>query len=1294
MPNICFLCASDEGIFLDISEDKTFFNKIETCLSLKASKDDALSTKICHKCAYEVDKCYDFVHKYKDSRKELEKSLKKRKSNCFFCQEPARKGYFFNLKKTNQLNDAFDKIYYLFDELTDETDIFICLVCRYSIDLLFDLQTVSEEVSEKLHKIIDEGIKVDKLSKTKTTIVRRKTTRVRSPRIGLQTSDTESDTGIMARNSRKTANKVEKKMRNRFCDECQSETEKGVDMFRIHRTGRTVCKTCWITMDPEKITERNKRKRNSSDADIVSCKVFLKDVLRNSSKREVKPYRMVKRSNDDDKTSQISYKNTDGNSSSGNESRTSTKTKAQLKEIPDTRLPSKRIRNPSKRASTINISSDDEEKPKAKRSTATKKETKTKKEDEKVTEKPKVERQARIRKKSETVEVSTGKKSKNLQVTTKSKRDRSSSVESVASSVRSRSTRSVDVELPKRNSRKRNDSTTSVSSTASTQRRAQTTPVREFKSPQKVTKPPTKKSKVVNSKEKSEDEKFSCAACNTEFETRDIYSTHQKTHLKDFDIKLQRCAEKVIPSSESDEKSDDFVLQVKNSSDSDLKQTTVKKSKTTAKKRGKSKKFSKTSEESNEKEESEVGNSQEISSQQAENEDKNSEKGQEFVTENVDDKEEVPESLDAESAEKRKESEVEKEDETGNIDDQEKEDATAEVETNEETIEEKNSPKSRNRKSSAKVQSKKSKDNEELSADNSDVNKTPPRSRSPRKNKSPAKSSPVKESSKSPEKSLEKSPEKSAEESNDNSAEKSNEKSADELNEESAEKSNEKSADESNESNEKSPKRSNKKSPKKSPNKSPKKSPLKSESSAVDDQLIDNGDKLSRTEEESVGKELSNSEDLENRTEESTENRNKSLENTKDSVEINLENTESSLENKEQNLENTEESSENMERLRSDILENTEESLEMRKSLNNTENSEENTEESQEIRDLNRTEESLEKIEESLDNRKETEESTENRGEKDSLENTEESLESTKELPLESTKGLSLESTKELLFENPKELSADNSKESESSLKLAVEDVDNPKSDELTESKNETKDSKSMQKSPRRKLRRDSGKKGEQEEEEENIEDLLQGENLQVIDEIGESSSLEKIDEEKVTNEEKLDEESQDDFTVAYTGSSQESLEIPSLNSEDLEQSTLPTMKIDDDDETSEKKLPTPTRDENKNSEIDDITATQVFSEINPIINPDEEQSSSLPQEIEDVVQNGLEEIRENKENKAEDTVSEVLQECFDIATKEKEQEKNLFLPSQANLEDISSDALNGGDMPSLETDESEVSNL
>lgn len=54
-------------------------------------------------------------------------------------------------------------------QLTDETDIFICLVCRYSIDLLFDLQTVSEEVSEKLHKIIDEGIKVDKLSKVFVT---------------------------------------------------------------------------------------------------------------------------------------------------------------------------------------------------------------------------------------------------------------------------------------------------------------------------------------------------------------------------------------------------------------------------------------------------------------------------------------------------------------------------------------------------------------------------------------------------------------------------------------------------------------------------------------------------------------------------------------------------------------------------------------------------------------------------------------------------------------------------------------------------------------------------------------------------------------------------------------------------------------------------------------------------------------------------------------------------------------------------------------------------------------------
>ena len=81
----------------------------------QASKDDALSTKLCHKCAYEIDKCCDFVQNYK--KKVDQTSFKKvKKSNCNFCQKPGKEGYLFKLRKTNKYNDAFDKIYYLFED--------------------------------------------------------------------------------------------------------------------------------------------------------------------------------------------------------------------------------------------------------------------------------------------------------------------------------------------------------------------------------------------------------------------------------------------------------------------------------------------------------------------------------------------------------------------------------------------------------------------------------------------------------------------------------------------------------------------------------------------------------------------------------------------------------------------------------------------------------------------------------------------------------------------------------------------------------------------------------------------------------------------------------------------------------------------------------------------------------------------------------------------------------------------------------------------------------------------------
>lgn len=67
----------------------------------------------------------------------------------------------------------------------------------------------------------------------------------------------------------------------RTCGQCQSSIEGGVDMYRLHSTGVTVCKMCWITMDPLSNNRTNKRRRQSQ-GDVKNtrlCAVFLKDVL-------------------------------------------------------------------------------------------------------------------------------------------------------------------------------------------------------------------------------------------------------------------------------------------------------------------------------------------------------------------------------------------------------------------------------------------------------------------------------------------------------------------------------------------------------------------------------------------------------------------------------------------------------------------------------------------------------------------------------------------------------------------------------------------------------------------------------------------------------------------------------------------------------------------------------------------------------------------------------------------------------------------------------------------------------
>jgi len=90
----------------------------------------------------------------------------------------------------------------------------------------------------------------------------------------------------------KTRNKSQKnvKIKVRTCDECNNVVANGSDMYRFHRTGLTVCKSCWITMDPNR-DKGKRRSRNSTETKL--CTVFLTDVLSEGSHNE-KIYKLEK----------------------------------------------------------------------------------------------------------------------------------------------------------------------------------------------------------------------------------------------------------------------------------------------------------------------------------------------------------------------------------------------------------------------------------------------------------------------------------------------------------------------------------------------------------------------------------------------------------------------------------------------------------------------------------------------------------------------------------------------------------------------------------------------------------------------------------------------------------------------------------------------------------------------------------------------------------------------------------------------------------------------------------------
>ncbi|XP_050485307.1 myb-like protein X [Bombus huntii] len=289
----CFLCASDEGVFLDVTADnkQMYYDQLEICSLIKVLKADQLPTKICHKCAYELNQCSSFIEKYKRTTKQ---KINVRRQCCSLCREPAKNEFIFDISKEKNLQyNPFHKIQELLNTKNSGNVYgdykFICLSCRYVIDVLIDLKNICEETTIKLEDTADKKINYLTFPKIKTTIVNRKTTSTEPNRINLNAFlESESDSDRMTR-TRSRNNKLSEQTKSQVCSKCHNSIKTDDDIFKIHKTGEIVCKCCWKNMD---ICKSKPEKEVSNDKQIKLCTVFLKDVLKDSKIKKEKLYRI------------------------------------------------------------------------------------------------------------------------------------------------------------------------------------------------------------------------------------------------------------------------------------------------------------------------------------------------------------------------------------------------------------------------------------------------------------------------------------------------------------------------------------------------------------------------------------------------------------------------------------------------------------------------------------------------------------------------------------------------------------------------------------------------------------------------------------------------------------------------------------------------------------------------------------------------------------------------------------------------------------------------------------------
>ncbi|XP_011267882.2 protein slender lobes isoform X2 [Camponotus floridanus] len=288
---------------------KTINEVFRAYVHLFVNESIKLSNKICYKCAYELDQCTKFVQKYKKSHKSSKSENNALMPCCCLCLEHVEINRIFDITKDNRaIFSPLQKIRKIFNEdLKEDRDKLICLPCRYNLDVLYDLRRIFQEALINLKALINEEIDYSNFPKVYTDVVNRKTTITTFPDItfyDLINSDSENSES-MAHNKRvknrkrqPNAKRNDAKPKIRKCDECHSIVPSGTDMYRFHRTRQTVCKNCWVTMDPSKDKlRRRSRQIESNLAETKLCAVFLTDVLDKKSSKNKKEHQIEKNEN-------------------------------------------------------------------------------------------------------------------------------------------------------------------------------------------------------------------------------------------------------------------------------------------------------------------------------------------------------------------------------------------------------------------------------------------------------------------------------------------------------------------------------------------------------------------------------------------------------------------------------------------------------------------------------------------------------------------------------------------------------------------------------------------------------------------------------------------------------------------------------------------------------------------------------------------------------------------------------------------------------------------------------------